>query len=401
MTPEERRNRAPLLNYVLAGLVIAAATAPIIRDLWSLQDLIVPGRAMIGRDFLNSWAGGRLAMDGHAADIYSSSYMPMVRELLERPIGAHNFSYPPPLLLFLWPLAFLAYLPALLAWTLATAAAFALAARSYLRRAGLPWWTALLLPASLVNLWAGHHGFVLAALWLAAFAAVPGRPVLAGVLIGLLTLKPHMGVLIPLVLLLRGEWRVVAAAAATAAALVGASLLAFGPAAWANYFDWTASLQASFLQREKSFFLYLMPTPYVGFWLASKTLAVALAGHALVALAALAIVVRAARSAMTWPELGLVTATATFLVLPYAFNYDMAVVCLAAAILLLGRGRRLGWLARGVALLAFAAPVLVIAANYYWIPLVPLALLAFLWLQARSYAPVERPIAAPAAAAAA
>jgi hypothetical protein len=92
---------------------------------------------------------------------------------------------------------------------------------------------------------------------------------------------------------------------------------------------------------------------------------------------------------MDWRELGFVTATATFLVLPYAFNYDMIVVGLSAAILLFGKGRRLHWAGRIVALFALGTPILVMGANYLSVPLLPFLLLAFLWVQARAYAPRE------------
>jgi hypothetical protein len=391
-----RGERPPWLDMMVAGLLVAASLAPFVYDYWFFHDLMVRGRAMVGRDFVNSFASAHLALQGKAAQAYSAEYLPLIRELLGRPIGMHNFSYPPTLMLFLWPLAFLGYVPALVAWTVATAAAFLLAAKAYLERAGLPLWLALAMPASLVNIWAGHHGFVLGALWLLAFAALPARPLLAGLLIALLTMKPHMGVLIPLVLLARCEWRTIAAAGAATLALIALSITFFGWQAWANYFDWTAKLQASYLVRDKAFFLYLMPTPWVSFWMATKTAWLAIAGHLCIAAAAVAIVVRAARSAMPWPELGLLTATATFLVLPYAFNYDMVLVGLAAAILLFGRGRALPWYGRILAMLAFAAPLLVFLANYFLVPLLPLVLLGFLFVQLRAYLPAAAP--QPAAA---
>ena len=66
---------------ILAALVVAASLAPIAWDIWHLDDLMVRGRSMVGRDFVNSWAGGHLAVQGRAAEIYSADYMPMVREL--------------------------------------------------------------------------------------------------------------------------------------------------------------------------------------------------------------------------------------------------------------------------------------------------------------------------------
>jgi alpha-1,2-mannosyltransferase len=79
------------------------------------------------------------------------------------------------------------------------------------------------------------------------------------------------------------------------------------------------------------------------------------------------------------------TATATFLVLPYAFNYDMGVVGLGAAMLLFDRKRQLDLFERMVALLALGAPVLVLMLSPIAVPILPLALLGFLWVQARAY----------------
>jgi hypothetical protein len=198
-----------------------------------------------------------------------------------------------------------------------------------------------------------------------------------------------MGVLIPVVLLLRRQWKATAVAAAATAGLVLVSGLVFGWASWAAYFDWTAKLQAEMLLRAKPIFFYFMPTAYVSVWLATKSFAASVATQLILGIAAVAIVVRAALSRMDWRELGFVTATATFLVLPYAFNYDMIVVGLSAAILLFGKGRRLHWAGRIVALFALGTPILVMGANYLSVPLLPFLLLAFLWVQARAYAPRE------------
>ena len=52
-----------------------------------------------------------------------------------------------------------------------------------------------------------------------ALAVLDRRPVLAGILFGLLSYKPQFGVMIPLVLLATWRWRAIAAAAATVGAL--------------------------------------------------------------------------------------------------------------------------------------------------------------------------------------
>jgi arabinofuranan 3-O-arabinosyltransferase len=58
------------------------------------------------------------------------------------------------------------------------------------------------------------------------------RPISAGVLLGLLTYKPHLGFLFPIALLVSGRWRVLATAAVVAALVAGASWAAFGIESW-------------------------------------------------------------------------------------------------------------------------------------------------------------------------
>src|SRR6185295_8489203 len=61
------------------------------------------------------------------------------------------------------------------------------------------------------------------------------RPVAAGILIGLLTLKPQLGLLLPVMLIASGRWRVFASAAVTAIVLMGAAAAIFGPQVWVDF----------------------------------------------------------------------------------------------------------------------------------------------------------------------
>jgi alpha-1,2-mannosyltransferase len=387
------RASPPLPDIMAAGLLAALSAALIVRDLISARGLVLPGDVMLGHDFLNAWTGGQLTAHGRVAEIYSSGYMTAVDQLVGHTLSVHAFSYPPTALLFLWPLGFIGYLPAFLLWVLATGTAFVVAARPHLARAGLPAWIAVFLPASLINVWAGHYGFVFSALLLAAFSSLEKRPFLAGWLIALLTFKPHMGVLIPLVLLVRGAWKAIIAAVAGTATLVAASLLFFGLEPWRTYLVATTSLQAHLLIKQHAFFFAMMPTTYAGFWVAFGNMPMAIAAQCMSAGVAIFIVVRAALKRIPTFELGLLSATATFLVLPYAFNYDMPIVGLSAAMLLFDGHRRLDRIGRVLALTAFGTPFLVLWLNPIGIPILPLALLGFLWVQARSYGVWNRELA--------
>jgi hypothetical protein len=380
------RRHFGILDFALWAVLALLSSGLIAMDLRDAQGFVLPQGNMVGRDFLNAWAGARLALDGQVHDIFVPQlYLQDLQRLLGHHVGLHAFSYPPTLLLFLWPLGVIGYIPALLMWILMTGAAYLTAARQYLWPERVPLWLAALLPASFANVWAGHHGFIFSAIWLAAFAAIGKRPIIAGLLIALLTLKPHMGLLIAVLLLVRREWRTIGWAAAGTVALGAASAAVFGLEPWINYFRLIAPLQTDLLTKGAGTYLRMMPTPYVSFWMASHSTMVAIAVQVLFALAALGLLIRAAIRRAGWEQLGLMAATATFITLPYAFNYDMEVVGIAAILLLYGKSGPSDVLARLSALLAVATPILVFVANGAGVPLLPFALLYFLWTQSKCY----------------
>ena len=95
-------------------------------------------------------------------------------------------------------------------------------------------------PAVFINLGHGHNGFLTAALMGFALLLLDARPLLAGILFGLLAYKPQFGLLIPLVLIATERWKTFAAATVTVGMLALAATLAFGPQVWPAFFASTA-----------------------------------------------------------------------------------------------------------------------------------------------------------------
>jgi hypothetical protein len=365
--------------------VLILAALLFLQDIFATRFMPWPsirGQAIWGRDFANVWTSGRLALEGRLDWLYDlEAYSAYQAGLFDGALRAHNYSYPPPTLLYTWAFGLLPYPIALLAWLALSAIAFAFAARPYLREAGLPTWLALAAPATLLNVWAGHYGLLIGALWLGAFHLLPRRPGLAGALIGLMLVKPHLAILAPLILARRGEWRAFAAAGATAAGLVALSALVFGPELWRTWLGVTVGVQTAMVDDVGTYFLTMMPTivptvsafglPGAGAW----TLQLLAGGAAVAAL--LRRMPEDSRSA------GLAGAVATFLVLPYAFNYDMTVPGLAALLMLArlrsdpdGRGAFL-------LLLAFLLPLTVQTFGLLHLPAPALILAALLALMLR------------------
>src|SRR5262249_593250 len=138
-------------------------------------------------------------------------------------------------LLMTWPLGFLAYMPAYVAWCVGGFTLYLWAASDgFSRRDRLP--MLAVAPAVAINVFTGQIGFITATLISSALKWLDRRPIVAGICFGLLTVKPQLGLLVPLMLMLTRRWITFAAATATVAAMAVLAACLFGFDVWAEYF---------------------------------------------------------------------------------------------------------------------------------------------------------------------
>ena len=145
------------------------------------------------------------------------------------------FMYPPGILLLLWPLASLPYGCGYVMWLGSGVAACV--ALIGVRRGG--WSLGLLLtlaPSTLWTILCGQSTFFLAALILGGMLISRHRPFTAGILLGLATYKPQLGLLVPVALVAAGQWRTIAAAVMTFFAVVLVTTAGFGENIWPAWF---------------------------------------------------------------------------------------------------------------------------------------------------------------------
>ncbi|MDB5974827.1 MAG: hypothetical protein JWR07_1587 [Nevskia sp.] len=93
----------------------------------------------------------------------------------------------------------------------------------------------LAFPGVFINFVRGQNGFLAAALMGGALL-LPRRPVWAGILIGLLTIKPHLGVLWPVALICGRHWRALFSAALSSMLFLGLSVLMLGTNTLSGFF---------------------------------------------------------------------------------------------------------------------------------------------------------------------
>lgn len=352
-TVDFSRYRLTRLRVVgLCAMLLAIAVTVSVMQFAASKDLILPAGAVVGGDYLAFYGASHAAQAGEAATIYD----PDVFEALLHEIGPERdrygltWQYPPTYFLLLIPLAFIAYAPGYALWTGATALGFLAAMRSAgLNRLIL--FVIIASPPAFQAVITGQNGFLTAALLAVAALYPDKRPVVAGLAAALLTVKPQLGLLIPIAYLAGGCWRAFAIAAIGALALAGLSLSVYGPETWIAFIDGVRG--ASDNLTSGKFPLFKMATPFAGARYAGLPMEAAAVFHGACALAAafaVGIVWRRVKDA----ELRAAALLAgVFLAAPYAYYYEMVILVLPAA-LIAKRGLEQGWIRREQVLLTAA-----------------------------------------------
>lgn len=183
----------------------------------------------LGTDFMSFYAASKLALSGHAAQVWDPyAHQAAQDAIFGRQLGFWAFFYPPAYLLVCAPLALLPYGVSLCLWLAGTTGAAVALARQWLRQQApitiglIP---LLAFPALWINIGNGQNAALTTALFLGGCLWLDRRPFVAGLILGLLVIKPQLGLALPFVLAASGRWKTFAGAAAGAVAL---SLAAWG-----------------------------------------------------------------------------------------------------------------------------------------------------------------------------
>ncbi len=333
--------------------------APVPRDGTSLA---------VGRDFLNFWMYGRSAWSANPSAFYDiGTYHDAIRALLGYSLNGQNWSYPPSVMLLAAPFGKLGYLTALAIWTVLGLALFIAVARRQVSdwRVLLP---VMISPAALMCLISGQSAFVTGAVLISVFALLDRRPLVAGFLIGLLTIKPQLGLLFPFFLIASGRWKVFIAAAMTTIAIVAITTAIFGNQVWWDFIQKGLPVQGMVLADPDRIATPFFPTIFMNLRGLDLPYAAAMSVQAVFSMFAIgSLVWAAAKRPQTNPAMTMALFFAcTVCASPYLLSYDLVPLTFAAVVLLAsgqldGAGRR-------IAQLVFWISALQLALGTYHIP---------------------------------
>ncbi|MEL6837658.1 MAG: glycosyltransferase family 87 protein [Pseudomonadota bacterium] len=178
-------------------------------------------------DFHAIWGAARIALDGNITDAFQ-------RETLEQAYSACDqvnmyWLYPAPMVPLVTPFGLMPFLLAFLTFAALSVLVLMLSLRPLLPNDKVALVAFLFAPAWLPALLIGQFTVLWCAGLLAAITAMRAdRHLLAGFLFGLLTVKPTLGLLIPVVLLADRRYRTIAAAVLTTLVLHTSSTAFYG-----------------------------------------------------------------------------------------------------------------------------------------------------------------------------
>ena len=390
--------RAPWLTrrrlVVYPKLFLAVYAVIAVVWLMSSKGLVDPAGHPIGADFIDPWSASWLTLHGAPAAVYNVARLWSVERsaVADPAVGFAGFHYPPTCLLIVLPLAMLPYAWSLIAWTAATLAAYL----------GVMWkidperdslWLAIAFPGALVNLTNGQNGFITLALLGAALLTLKRRPILAGVMFGLMSYKPQYGVLVPIFLVATGRWRAIGWASVTVVLFAALSLAIFGEQTWQAFFASVSFTRHVVLEQGGSGFEKLQ-SAFAAARLWGFGVAASYAFQAAVSLITALAVIWIWRRTAKFDLHAAALATGILLATPYIMDYDLVVLALPIAWLAM-EGRRSGFLPWEKSLLAFVWLLPLFARSLAGRAMIPIAPLAMLLLLADIARRAQLPAPAP------
>ncbi|MDE2343803.1 MAG: DUF2029 domain-containing protein [Betaproteobacteria bacterium] len=282
-------------------------------------------------DFAVFWSASKVTLLGHAADAYNLDRLHAVLHTLHPEIneGSYGWFYPPSYLLLISQLARVSFFQAYLIFMSLSLAAYVLVVRRICTTPQALWALAGF-PGVWDNFLTGQNGFLTAAIAGGALLLLDKRPILAGLLAGLLSIKPQLAVLFPVAFIASGSWKALLAAACSsvlsilaASAILGVDTLI----AWLHSLD----LARAFLEIGGTNFWMRMPTVFASTHLLGAPRILAYGLHLTVACGVLATVWTIWRRCKEPMLRNAALVTGTLLMSPYVLIYDLTWLALPIA----------------------------------------------------------------------
>ena len=342
------QKQALYTRWILAILAICV----VLKTLWFSRLGIWHSRNLV--DFDAFYLIAKRVWLGDVGQAYQFAKLINMQSEVSGGVGSFMpWTYPPQFSLLLAPLALIPTGAAYFLFIASTLAFYLVVLRS-IAGSHFVLLLIILFPAMAITIACGQNGFLMAGLFGLVCLLIEERPILAGLALGLMIIKPHLAVAIGAYCILRRCWIVVMTAGAVVLISSAVCTAVFGVQIWTGLLQ---SVRDSSIFLEQGYYpLYRMISFYAALRTAGLSAWAAFLGQGLIATLALGIVaVTVYRRMPAHVGLGL-TAMVSVCVSPYAYDYDFLIFGIGLALLLpdLHKAARAG--ERGI---IYAAPMLI------------------------------------------
>ncbi len=337
---------------------------------------------VVGRDFLHSWIAVNLAGEGKYNDIYNPELLVSHSPDEVKKTGvAFNFAYPPQTLVLLQPLSNFNYITSLVLWSIFSVLCYVLSSLVFQRKFSNVVFV-LVAPTTFLNISMGQNGLFTAALLISGIMLLDNKPRLSGVLFGILTIKPHLGILIPVALIVGGYKKSFLWAVISTVFIFILSLLIFGVEvweAWINNSPWVYA--KNFIESGTGVALFMQPSPFMSIRLLFNDIEMAWSIQVLSAIFSSVCVLYTFKNSKCLELKASVLITATYLVSPYIHSYDMAALSMVI-IWQIRKGFENGFMygEKTLLMVAWLTPLIMMSIGYLGYPIFPLITMGLLSL---------------------
>ena len=334
----------PALQPDRGTLILAAICGSFGVLAWVLWVWVFAGDP--AQDWMVFYTAARAYFDGNLPLIFDGQTLTAALNQrfaawLAMPLNLHPWVYPPSFLLLFAPFGMLPPLASLIVFMASGFVALLAATLLYAGR-GQPRWivafSLVLCPAVPFNVMTGQNAFFTSALLVGGFGLIKRHPVMAGALLGILTFKPQMWLMVPVALLAARQWRAIGSATASALAVALLSLAIFGPEIWRAWFGLMTGTDEAYRAWVTNGRLNGISVFACVSWLGASPAAANLAQAVAIAIAA-AFVYRVFRR----PDPGAlqlaVLLAATMLAAPHVSTSDAVLLALATSLFVTASGR--------------------------------------------------------------
>ena len=313
-----------LIVFVVLAFVTTFATLQFIGFFHFNESgfLIDRGGYVLGRDFLNFWQYGQAFWSEENPAIYydRDTYNHHLAVFLGEEYPGQRWSYMPHTFLLAAPFGLLGYNLAYMIFTVAGLFSFYYCGVRQLKDRVLIG-LAFTLPLAVLTIMSGQFSFFVVSIFAFIYFYGDERPILSAVLIAILTIKPQLGLVIPVYLIATQRYKIFIYSCILIAVFLLSSVLVLGVEVWEAYFH-SAGEQYEVLAASHPLILGLMPTLTVQLTLMEVDLNLASTIHALFSIVIMGLSFVLFRNIKDGLPCFVVLVACSFVVSPYLMIYD-------------------------------------------------------------------------------